>query len=119
MSYDPIVKIIAWEELKKNSDGMVPCIVQDYTNDQVLMMAYMNKEAYEKTLSTGNMTYFSRSRQELWLKGATSGRFQKLKQLYLDCDNDTLLAKVHQIGAACHTGSRSCFFTELYKAQDK
>ena len=103
----------SWEELKKNSEGMVPVIVQDYRTDQVLMLAYMNKEAYEKTLSTGKMTYFSRSRNQLWLKGETSSHFQYVKALYADCDLDTILAKVKQIGAACHTGSYSCFFNEI------
>ena len=106
-------KKIAWEELKKLSDGLVPCIVQDFENGDVLMMAYMNKEAYEATLSTKKMTYYSRSRNELWIKGLTSGHFQYLKELDIDCDNDTLLAKVEQIGAACHTGKRSCFFTKI------
>ncbi len=107
---EPPVPAFTWEELKKNSDGLVPVIVQDYRNQEVLMMAYMNEEAYEATLATGHMTYFSRSRQELWEKGATSGHYQFMKSLTLDCDNDTLLAKVAQIGAACHTGHRSCFF---------
>ena len=104
-----------WESLKKNSDGMVPVVVQDYRTDQVLMLAYMNKEAYEKTLSTGKMTYFSRSRNQLWLKGETSSHFQYVKALYADCDLDTILAKVKQVGAACHTGSYSCFFNEIAK----
>ena len=86
------------------------------------MMAYMNEEAFEKTLATGTMTYYSRSRQKLWLKGETSGHFQYVRSLSIDCDNDTILAKVHQIGAACHTGNRSCFFTSLaakaYKEKD-
>lgn len=102
-----------WEDLKTNGDGLVPVIVQDYKNEQVLMMAYMNREAYEMTLMTGRMTYFSRSRQKLWLKGETSGHFQYVKQILIDCDNDTLLAKVAQKGAACHTGNRTCFYREL------
>ena len=93
-----------WEDFKKNSDGMVPVIAQDYRTQEVLMMAYMNEEAYEQTLKLGKMTYYSRSRQELWLKG-----------LVADCDMDTILAKVSQVGAACHTGSRSCFFNEITK----
>ncbi|MBO5622901.1 MAG: bifunctional phosphoribosyl-AMP cyclohydrolase/phosphoribosyl-ATP diphosphatase HisIE [Butyrivibrio sp.] len=105
----------SWDDLKKNSDGMVPVIVQDYRTDQVLMLAYMNREAYEKTLSTGKMTYFSRSRNQLWLKGETSSHFQYVKALYTDCDLDTILAKVRQVGAACHTGSYSCFFNEIAK----
>lgn len=102
-----------WTALKKNSDGMIPVIVQDYQNNDVLMLAYMNEEAYKKTLETGIMTYWSRSRNELWVKGATSGHYQYVKELFLDCDVDTLLAKVDQVGAACHTGSRSCFFNEV------
>ena len=81
------------------------------------MLAYMNREAYENTLSTGRMTYWSRSRQELWVKGLTSGHFQYVKSLSIDCDNDTLLAKVSQIGAACHTGNRSCFYRELARKE--
>lgn len=108
---------ISWSEFKLNSDGMVPVIVQDYKTDQVLMLAYMNEDAFNMTIKTGKMTYWSRSRQELWIKGLTSGHFQYVKSLHLDCDNDTILAKVDQIGAACHTGSRSCFFKELMKKE--
>ena len=108
---------IPWSEFKKNSDGMVPVIVQDYQTDEVLMLAYMNEEAYETTLKTGRMTYWSRSRNELWMKGLTSGHFQYVKSLTLDCDKDTILAKVSQVGAACHTGNRSCFFQELVKKE--
>lgn len=104
---------LAWGDLKLNSDGMVPVIVQDYENDQVLMLAYMNEEAYMETLRSGVMTYWSRSRNELWKKGLTSGHFQYVKSLTADCDADTILAKVEQVGAACHTGSRSCFFQEI------
>ena len=103
-----------WEDFKKNSDGMVPVIVQDYRTQEVLMMAYMNEEAYEQTLKLGKMTYYSRSRQELWIKGETSGHYQYVSSLDIDCDNDTILAKVRQIGAACHTGNRSCFYRNLY-----
>lgn len=106
---------IPWSEFKLNEQGMVPVIVQDYKTDEVLMLAYMNEEAFETTLSTGRMTYWSRSRKELWVKGDTSGHYQYVKSLTLDCDHDTLLAKVAQIGAACHTGKRSCFFKELMK----
>lgn len=106
-----------WQEFKKNNDGMVPVIVQDYQTNEVLMLAYMNEEAFETTLRTGRMTYYSRSRQELWIKGMTSGHFQYVKSLSIDCDNDTLLAKVSQIGAACHTGNRSCFYRELVKKE--
>ena len=105
----------SWDQLKKNSDGMVPVIVQDYRTDQVLMLAYMNEEAYNTTLQTGKMTYFSRSRNELWIKGETSSHYQYVKSLTADCDLDTILAKVRQVGAACHTGSYSCFFNEIAK----
>lgn len=103
----------SWSDMKLNSDGMVPVIVQDAKTDAVLMLAYMNEEAYNKTMELGLMTYWSRSRNELWTKGLTSGHVQKVQELYLDCDNDTILAKVEQTGAACHTGSYSCFFQEI------
>ncbi len=108
-----------WANLKKLSDsnGLIPVIVQDYKTCEVLMMAYMNEEAYNKTLENGNMTYYSRSRDKLWLKGEESGHYQYLKSMYVDCDSDTLLAKVEQIGAACHTGNRSCFYTNIYEKE--
>ncbi|MDE6312397.1 MAG: bifunctional phosphoribosyl-AMP cyclohydrolase/phosphoribosyl-ATP diphosphatase HisIE [Lachnospiraceae bacterium] len=102
-----------WAEFKLNSDGMIPVVVQDYMTNEVLMLAYMNEEAYKLTIATGRMTYFSRSRNEIWVKGLTSGHFQYVKSLTMDCDLDTLLAKVSQVGAACHTGSYSCFFNHL------
>lgn len=104
-----------WGDFKTGADGLVPVVVQDYRTLEVLMVAYMNQEAYEQTLRTGRMTYFSRSRNQLWLKGETSGHFQYVKSLCGDCDMDTVLAKVSQVGAACHTGSRSCFFNEIAK----
>ncbi len=104
---------IPWEELKLNSDVHVPVVVQDYKTDEVLMVAYMNEEAYQATLKTGRMTYYSRSRDELWIKGETSGHYQYVKSMMADCDKDTILAKVSQIGAACHTGAHSCFFNEI------
>lgn len=104
-----------WIDFKLNSDGMVPVVVQDYRTLEVLMVAYMNEEAYNQTISTGKMTYYSRSRKQLWLKGETSGHFQYVKSLTADCDMDTILAKVSQVGAACHTGARSCFFNEITK----
>lgn len=106
-----------WADFKVNSDGLVPVIVQDYQTCEVLMLAYMNEEAFLHTLKTGKMTYYSRSRQELWLKGDTSGHFQYVKSLSADCDMDTILAKVSQIGSACHTGARSCFFHEITKTE--
>ena len=113
----PLICNMDWSEFKLNSDGMVPVIVQDYKTDEVLMMAYMNEEAYHTTIETGKMTYWSRSRNELWIKGATSGHFQYVKELMVDCDCDTILAKVSQTGAACHTGNRSCFFQDIAKKE--
>lgn len=104
---------MSWSDFKLNSDGMVPVIVQDYQTNEVLMLAYMNEEAYLTTLKLGKMTYWSRSRNELWTKGLTSGHVQYVKSLTIDCDNDTILAKVEQVGVACHTGNRTCFFTPL------
>ena len=109
-TFEPAIK---WEEFKLNSDGHVTVVVQDYKTDEVLMVAYMNEEAYNMTLKTGKMTYYRRSRQELWVKGETSGHYQYVKSLTADCDKDTILAKVSQIGAACHTGAHSCFFNEI------
>lgn len=109
----PYEASFTFADLKLNSDKMVPVIVQDAENDQVLMLAYMNEEAYNETLRLGIMTYYSRSRSELWTKGLTSGHVQYVRSLYIDCDNDTILAKVDQIGAACHTGNRSCFYRKL------
>ena len=106
---------LSWADMKQNSDGMVPVVAQDYKTGEVLMVAYMNEEAFEHTLRTGKMTYYSRSRQELWIKGETSGHYQYVKSLTADCDCDTILAKVSQTGAACHTGSHSCFFHEIAK----
>lgn len=113
-TFEPAIK---WEELKKNSDGLVPVVVQDYKTREVLMVAYMNEEAYLHTLKSGRMTYYSRSRQEQWIKGETSGHFQYVKEMIADCDKDTILAKVSQVGAACHTGSYSCFFNEIMKKE--
>ena len=110
---DTFVPFLTFEELKKGPDGLVPVIVQDYKTSEVLMMAYMNAEAYRLTCETGKMTYYSRSRQSIWVKGETSGHFQYVRKLLIDCDNDTILAKVRQVGAACHTGNRSCFYREL------
>lgn len=109
----PMTGKMGWEAFKLNGDGMVPVIVQDVENDEVLMLAYMNQEAYETTLRSGLMTYWSRSRDELWTKGLTSGHVQHVKELWIDCDRDTILAKVEQTGAACHTGNRTCFYTPL------
>ncbi len=106
-----------YKEFKLNSDGMIPVVTQDFKTGEVLMVAYMNEEAFEKTVASGKMTYWSRSRNELWCKGDTSGHYQYVKELLIDCDKDTILAKVRQVGVACHTGSRSCFFTDLVKRE--
>lgn len=115
---DVLESAVPWSEFKKDDRGLVTCVVQDYRNDEVLMVAWMNEESYRKTLETGKMTYWSRSRQELWTKGLTSGHISYVRSLDIDCDKDTILAKVSQIGAACHTGHRSCFFTPLARKTD-
>ena len=100
-------------DFKKNG-GLIPVVTQDCASGEVLMLAYMNQQAWETTLSTGQATYWSRSRQELWVKGKTSGNRQAVKEVRVDCDNDTVLLKVEQIGgAACHLGYRSCFFRKV------
>lgn len=111
---EKIESSMPFSEFKKDASGLVPCVVQDWENGEVLMVAWMNEEAYERTLETGLMTYWSRSRQELWTKGMTSGHIQHVKSMAVDCDRDTLLARVEQVGAACHTGHRSCFYTPLF-----
>lgn len=93
--------------------GLVPAIIQDYSSGQVLMLAYMNQEALKKTLETGKTWFYSRSRQELWMKGETSGHVQQVKDILYDCDQDTLLVKVEQTGTACHTGHYSCFYRDI------
>lgn len=108
---------MSFDQFKKNSDGMIPVVVQDYKTDKVLMVAYMNKEAFNLTIKTGKMTYFSRSRNEIWVKGVTSGHFQYVKELSMDCDLDTMLAKVYQVGVPCHTGADTCFFNTLVKKE--
>ena len=98
----------------EKTSGLIPAIVQDYKTNDVLMLAYMNQEAWEATLSSGNATYYSRSRQKLWVKGETSGHLQRVKEIRIDCDDDTVLLKIEQIGeAACHTGHRSCFHKKI------
>ncbi len=96
---------------------LIPAIVYEYNTKTVLMLAYMNRESLKKTLETGYTWFWSRSRQELWNKGATSGHLQKVISIYSDCDNDTLLVNVEQTGVACHTGSYSCFFREMYNTE--
>ena len=105
-------------DIKFNKDGLVPVISQCVDTGIILMMAWMNEEAVNKTIDTNNMYYFSRSRQKLWQKGETSGHFQKLRELRLDCDNDTMLALIEQTGAACHTGLKSCFFKSTKDIND-
>ena len=98
----------------RRGNGLIPAIVQDAKTNVVLMLAYMNQEAWEETLSTGKATYYSRSRKELWVKGKTSGNLQLIREIRIDCDDDTVLLKVEQLGgAACHTGHKSCFFKKV------
>ncbi len=99
------------DNVKFNEQGLVPCVAQDYLTKDVLMLAWMNKESLKMTIESGYATYFSRSRQKLWKKGETSGHLQKVVSLHYDCDGDTVLAIVEQIGPACHTGNRTCFFS--------
>lgn len=105
MSLDPRIA----ERLKRSPDGLVPAIVQQYDTKEVLMLAWMDDEALHRTLTTGRATYWSRSRNELWTKGDTSGNVQLVKSAALDCDGDTILLRVDQVGVACHTGDRTCF----------
>ena len=106
MTFDPTT-------LKYNEAGLIPAIAQDASTGEVLMMAWMNVDAVEKTLETRRVTYWSRSRQSFWIKGETSGHTQELVDLRLDCDRDCVLAVVNQVGAACHTGRRNCFYTSV------
>jgi len=99
--------------LLKDSDALIPAIVQDSSSKEILMLAYMNSQSLELTLTTGKATYWSRSRNELWVKGATSGHYQDVQSIALDCDGDALVLQVIQTGAACHTGQRTCFHTPL------
>ena len=103
----------ALDSLQFNDQGLIPAIVQDHENGQVLMMAWMNRESLERTIETGLCTYWSRSRQEFWVKGQTSGHLQHVKKISVDCDQDALLVQIDQDGAACHEGYRSCFFRDL------
>jgi phosphoribosyl-AMP cyclohydrolase len=98
------------DTVKFDGSGLVAAIAQDFETGRVLMVAYMNRETLEETLATGKMVYFSRSRKKRWLKGETSGHFQAVREVYIDCDGDSLLFKIDQTGAACHEGYRSCFF---------
>lgn len=107
------VTVNALDDLRWTEDGLIPCIAQDAGNGEVLMMAWMNRESLQRTLEEGRMVYWSRSRAQLWRKGDTSGHVQTWTEIRYDCDADVLLAKVHQEGAACHTGERSCFYRTL------
>lgn len=108
---------IEFEEFDLDEEGCIPCVVQDYKTKEVLMTAFINQEAYEEMIRLGRMVYYDKKRKQLWRKGETSGNIQYIKELDIDCDKDTILAKVSQIGTACHTGSRSCFFTQLVKKE--
>ena len=101
------------DTLRFDADGLIPAIAQDASTGDVLMLAWMNADSVRRTLASGKVTYWSRSRQEFWVKGATSGNHQELVSMRLDCDRDCLLLQVDQTGPACHTGRRSCFFTEI------
>jgi len=112
MSIPPLEELLSG--LKFDQKGLIPAIAQDYQDNTVLMVAWMNRESIIQTITTGEVHYWSRSRQNLWHKGESSGHIQKLKQLFYDCDRDVILVKIEQIGnIACHTGVRSCFFTEV------
>jgi phosphoribosyl-AMP cyclohydrolase len=101
------------EEMKYDANGLIPAIAQDYNTKDVLMLAYMNKESLERTLKEGKACYWSRSRKKFWVKGETSGHFQIIKEIYYDCDLDAILLLIEQVGPACHTGNRSCFYRKL------
>lgn len=112
MAFDP-------ETLTYDSKGLIPCIAQDATSGEVLMMAWMNADAVAQTLATKRVTYWSRSRQAFWIKGETSGHVQELVDLRVDCDRDCLLALVNQTGAACHTNRRTCFYTSVIDGEER
>jgi len=101
------------KSLKFDKQGLVPAIIQDYKNGEVLMLAYMNKESVRRTLMSGKTCFWSRSRKKYWVKGKTSGNYQSVKTITYDCDMDALLVKVRQVGVACHTGNRSCFYRKI------
>lgn len=100
-------------QLKFDKSGLIPAVIQDYKTGEVLMVAYMNKQSFKKTLSSGKTCFWSRSRKRYWTKGETSGNYQFVKSIKYDCDMDTLLIKVRQVGVACHTGNRSCFYRKI------
>ena len=104
---------VSLQDIKFDAHGLVPAVVQEACSGEILMVAYMNAESLQKTVESGQTWYFSRSRQQLWHKGETSSHFQTVREIWVDCDADTLLVLVDQTGAACHTGSKSCFFRRL------
>ena len=112
MAFDPT-------SLKYDERGLIPAIAQDYATGEVLMLAWMNRESLERTLESGQVTYWSRSRQAFWAKGETSGHVQRLRELRFDCDRDCLLMQVEQIGPACHTNRRSCFYTVVEAGEER
>ena len=109
--------LVDFSMLKLNEEGLITVVVQEYKTNDILMVAHMNEDAFLHTIKTGRMTYYSRSRNARWIKGETSGHFQYLKELSIDCDQDTLLAKVEQVGVACHTGTKSCFFEKIVRTE--
>ncbi len=114
MSLDPAIA----DRLKRNPDGLVPAVVTDATSGAVLMLAWMDDEALSRTLATRQATYWSRSRNEYWVKGATSGHTQHVREVRLDCDGDTVLMRVDQVGGACHTGDTTCFDADLLLTEE-
>ncbi len=106
------------KKIKFDSRGLVPAVIQDADTGEMLMLGYMNEEALRRTLSGEDVWFYSRSRQELWHKGETSGNYLKVRQVWIDCDQDTILVKAHPMGPTCHTGNKTCFFTELKKPKD-
>lgn len=113
------IESVSWEalDLSKCPDGLIPAVIQDDRSLEVLMLGYMNREAYEMSLEQGKVTFYSRTRQTLWTKGETSGNFLNIKSISVDCDSDTLLIRVDPIGPTCHTGARSCFYQESDSAE--
>jgi phosphoribosyl-AMP cyclohydrolase len=109
---------VTLQNLKYDANGLIPAIIQDHQTGEVLMMAWMNRDSLDKTIETGKTHFFSRSRNKLWLKGESSGHVQTVKSISTDCDQDVLLVKVEQVGAACHEGYRTCFFRQYEKGKD-
>ena len=114
---DNETRMLSVDEMKFDERGLIPAIVQEESTGRVLMLAYMSRESLGRTLETGRTWFYSRSRQQLWAKGETSGHVQNVKRVFYDCDADTLLVQVEQVGAACHTGEFSCFYRELARGQ--